>query len=217
MWIPVGCHIHIKCAVKGKEVVRSYTPVLPSLDKIPKHSDGRHIVLMIKIYPTGTLTSVIDKCLKGGYMMISNYFGNFPEVLLKNSESVVMLAAGTGITPMIKIIHWVSIMQDKKRTLLLLFFNKTEQDILWKKELETFSSTQENFQIMHILSDATENWKGLSGKISKNMLEKLLPMKHPNNSLCILICGPLPFTETALRSLEGADYDQESIYAFTGQ
>ncbi|XP_035223745.1 cytochrome b5 reductase 4-like isoform X2 [Stegodyphus dumicola] len=217
MWIPVGCHVHIKCIVKGKEIVRSYTPVLPSLDRTPKHADGRHIVLMIKIYPTGTLTPVIDKCLKGGYMMLSNYSGNFPEELLKNSESIVMLAAGTGITPMIKIIHWVSIMQDKKRTLLLLFFNKTEQDILWRKELETFSLTQENFQIMHILSDATEHWKGLNGKISKNILEKLLPLKRPNNALCILICGPLPFTETALRCLEGADYDQGSIYAFTGQ
>ena len=46
----------------GMEVARSYTAVLPSLDKDqqdPEVEQGRSIYLMIKIYPNGAVTPFI--------------------------------------------------------------------------------------------------------------------------------------------------------------
>lgn len=49
------------------EIIRNYTPVVSSLDvnEASDFSDGKHIVLMIKIYPSGTLTPVINMCSIG--------------------------------------------------------------------------------------------------------------------------------------------------------
>ncbi|GFX34008.1 hypothetical protein TNCV_912091 [Trichonephila clavipes] len=51
MWVPIGCHVHIKSYIEGVEVIRSYTPVISSLATETNpfdESDGCKLVLMIK-------------------------------------------------------------------------------------------------------------------------------------------------------------------------
>lgn len=60
----------------------------------------------------------------GESILISSYAGKFSEALLKQSSSIVMLAAGTGITPMIRIIYWVLSAKDKKRFLYFRIIKK---------------------------------------------------------------------------------------------
>lgn len=57
----------------------------------------------------------------GESILISSYSGKFSEALLEQSHSIVMLAAGTGITPMIRIIYWVLTAKDIKRFLFVLY------------------------------------------------------------------------------------------------
>ena len=57
----------------------------------------------------------------GESILISSYAGKFSEAVLEKSNSIVMLAAGTGITPMIRIIYWAVAAKDKKRYLCVLF------------------------------------------------------------------------------------------------
>lgn len=46
----------------GMEISRSYTPVVPSLEINEESSrhDSSHIVFMIKIYPAGTFTPLLN-------------------------------------------------------------------------------------------------------------------------------------------------------------
>ncbi|KAF8790342.1 cytochrome b5 reductase 4-like [Argiope bruennichi] len=219
MWVPLGSHVHIKSYIEGIEVIRSYTPVVSSLDVetyMCDELDGCRLVLMIKIYPTGIMTPVINQCNLGESLWISNYAGNFSETLLLNCDSAIMLAAGTGITPMVRLINWILTAKDKKRSVLLLFFNKTEEDIIWKKELQICSEKYSKFQVVHILSEPSEIWTGFSGKINDDLMYQLLTMKMPELKQQIFVCGPSPFTEIALRCLEGLGYNQDDVYAFTG-
>lgn len=217
MWIPVGCHVFLKSDIEGIEIIRSYTPVVlfDSIEENNDLCDGRHIILMIKIYPSGTLTPLINMFDIGESALISSYVGSFSETLLKKCDSIIMVAAGTGITPMIKTAVWTLTAKDKKRPILLLFFNKTEEDILWRVELEDSIKRFENFQVIHILSEPSSDWNGFTGSINEDILCRTLPPKQSDNQQ-ILICGPLQFTETAVRLFEKAAYKQENIYAFTG-
>ncbi|GFT95664.1 hypothetical protein NPIL_95601 [Nephila pilipes] len=218
MWVPIGCHVHIKSYVEGVEVIRSYTPVVSSLAEtnLCGDADGCKIVLMIKMYSLGVLTPIINQCSLGDIMWISCYDGSFSEELLLNCNSLIMLAAGTGITPMIRMIKWVTTAKDKRRSILLLFFNKTEEDIIWREELQNCAADYKEFQVIHILSESYEKWSGFSGKINNDLVEQLLTVKLSELNKRIFICGPLPFNETALRCLENAGFNQDDIYVFSG-
>lgn len=60
----------------------------------------------------------------GESILISSYAGKFSECILEQSSSIVMLAAGTGITPMIRIIYWVLSAKDKQRFLYFSIIKK---------------------------------------------------------------------------------------------
>lgn len=54
-------------------------------------------------------------------------------------------------------------MPDEKIDLILLFANKTEEDIVLRKELE---SLQPRVKVHFILDNPPEDWKGWSGYIT---------------------------------------------------
>nr|XP_042897433.1 cytochrome b5 reductase 4 isoform X2 [Parasteatoda tepidariorum] len=219
MWIPIGRHVQIKLNIEGTDVIRNYTPVCSTLNpncNISSALDGSKIILMIKIYAAGMLTPLLNKFSLGDSVYVSNYMGSFPETFIENCDCIVMLAAGTGITPMIRIIQWAVADEDVKRSLHLLFFNKTEDDILWRKELEDCRLSYEEFQIDHILSVPNKEWNGCSGQINRDILSQLIKVNPAHTKQRFLICGPLPFSQTALSCLKEMGYSQDDIYTFTG-
>uniref|UniRef100_A0A670JYL0 FAD-binding FR-type domain-containing protein n=1 Tax=Podarcis muralis TaxID=64176 RepID=A0A670JYL0_PODMU len=81
--VPVGHHVYLRQTITGTEIVKPYTPVpsfLVSTFKNPCHDDQLHIFFIIKIYPSGLFTPVLDalqigKCLLS--FLFSRSFGIF--------------------------------------------------------------------------------------------------------------------------------------------
>lgn len=59
---------------------------------------------MIKRYPDGNLSKYVCDKNKGDLVEMTNPLGSFNLQDLENRETFVMLAAGTGITPMLSLI-----------------------------------------------------------------------------------------------------------------
>lgn len=69
----------------GTEVVKPYTPILPSLMldfKQPSCHDGAHIYLMIKIYSRGLFTQALDRLQIGEYMVWEGFVFGFAAIIL---------------------------------------------------------------------------------------------------------------------------------------
>ena len=142
---------------------------------------------------------------------MSNHTGNFAPARLASVDRLVLIAAGTGFTPMASVIqyfHFRSVRSPGKvkKEAVLLFFNKTRQDIIWKEQLdrierETSGSQNFSVRVLHILSQDLE-WPGPQGQIRAELLKELLGQAGPDGEkvsrLCC-VCGPTPFTETAQR------------------
>ena len=95
--------------------------------------------------------------------------------------------------------EFLSVISEKRKKLVLAFFNKTEKDIMWKDELEKLKKKHsERFEVHHILSQ-DEKWKGYKGRISEGILNEIKPEIEPQNKLWIGICGPNPFASEAKR------------------
>ncbi|KAM6279326.1 cytochrome b5 reductase 4-like isoform 1-T1 [Porphyrio hochstetteri] len=216
--VPIGQHVYLKQIVAGTEVVKPYTPVLPFLPldfKEPSCSAGAQICLMIKIYSCGLFTQALDHLQIGDSIYVSNPEGNFKKSHVQTSEDLFLLAAGTGFTPMVKLLSWALTKVSHLRTVKLIFFNKTEDDILWRNQLEQLALKDERFEVQFILSQPTKDWVGKQGKISSSLLSEFVTRSRKDSKVLICICGPTPFTEQGVQYLKDLGYSQEEIHAFT--
>lgn len=219
MCIPTGYHVHIKHNIEGMEVVRSYTAVVPSLDSKTHKSDvqeGHVIYLMIKTYVGGALTPWLNSLKPGDALSISSYMGNFDISRLNECTHLVMLAAGTGFTPMVRLIYITVVQQrDKNRSVKLMFFNKTQSDIIWRDQLNTLTQLNDRFIFTNCLSEADDSWTGLRGRVTKDIVKSVLPDVSGTEKLLICVCGPLPFTQTVIKFTEELGY-KDMTHAFLG-
>ncbi|KAI1241107.1 hypothetical protein IHE44_0009569 [Lamprotornis superbus] len=178
LYVPTGQHVYLKQIIAGTEVVKPYTPVLPFLPldfQEPPRQDGDSI-------------------------SVSNPEGSFKKLQVQTSEDLLLLAGGTGFTPMVKLLNFALTEVSCLRTVKLIFFNKTEDDILWRNQLEQLALKDERFEVQFILSQPSKDWVGKQGKISSSLLSEFVKRSRRDSKVLICICGPAPFTEQGVHS-----------------
>jgi cytochrome-b5 reductase len=92
---------------------------------------------------------------------------------------------------------------DTKTT--LIYANKTEGDILLRKELDAFAAKYQQFKIHYVLSNPSGGWEGGKGRVNKDMIEKFLPAPAGMDSK-VLVCGPDPMMESMVSMLQERGY-----------
>jgi cytochrome-b5 reductase len=106
-----------------------------------------------------------------------------------------MIAGGTGITPMLQIIHAALKNPDDKTKLTLIYANVNFEDILLKKELDTLAATHPSrFRVYYVLNNAPEGWTGGTGFVSKAQIENHMPLS--DHDVKVLMCGQSSFVPT---------------------
>ncbi|XP_062848258.1 cytochrome b5 reductase 4 [Trichomycterus rosablanca] len=214
MHIPVGRHVYLKTSVQGSEVVKPYTPVDQVL--MPQtHSSSSNIYLMVKIYPDGVFTPNLDKLDIGACASISGPEGHLTPRRLRDVTHLYLLAAGTGFTPMARLLCFA--LQDVAsiRNTKLMFFNRQEKDILWHSELEQLCAKEKRFQVEYVLSEPSGSWTGKSGRIDATLLQPFLNREEDSKCL-VCICGPTGFNELAVQLVKQQGFSEEEMYVFKG-
>ncbi|XP_054413797.2 cytochrome b5 reductase 4 isoform X8 [Pongo abelii] len=200
--VPIGQHVYLKLSVTGTEIVKPYTPVSGSLlaeFKEPVLPNNKYIYFLIKIYPTGLFTSELDRLQIGDFVSVSSPEGNFKISKFQELEELFLLAAGTGFTPMVKILNYALTDIPSLRKVKLMFFNKTEDDIIWRSQLEKLAFKDKRLDVEFVLSAPTSEWNGKQGHISPALLSEFLKRNLDKSKVLVCICGPVPFTEQGVR------------------
>lgn len=216
MHVPVGKHIYLKTQIQDSEVVKPFTPVEQSL--LPDPQDprpGSDLFLMIKVYPDGLFTSHLNTLHIGDHLLVSGPEGPFSVRPLRDVTHLYLLAAGTGFTPMARLLHLS--LQDLAaiRQTKLLFFNRQEKDILWRSELDEVAVKDERFQVEYVLSEPGDSWTGKTGRVDPPMLSDFLT--RPDRSKCyVCICGPTAFSELTEKLVKQLGFSEEEIHVFQG-
>ncbi|KAK4308467.1 hypothetical protein Pmani_019835 [Petrolisthes manimaculis] len=214
--VPMGYHVYIR--LPGKEnVTRPYTPVAPGLKQEEEKEElGRWVHLLVKIYPDGALTPGLDELEMESEVEVSLPEGTFTQDKVTAATTIthtlVLLAAGTGITPMIRL---TLAALDNKRKVLFILFNKTEEDIPWRKELSTLMEQHSSLlTVIHVLSQPAEGWSGETGRVREELLEKYVPRPSSQQPLYLCVCGPTPFTKLTHSLLLEAGHSEVACHAF---
>lgn len=115
----------------------------------------------------------------------------------KHFRRVSLVLGGTGLSPGFALLARSILDPQDETELLVLDGNKTESDILLHDELNHLESISNGrLKITHVLSEASDEWKGLTGFIDKDMMAKhLFP---PSEDNLALLCGPPVMIEKAV-------------------
>ncbi|XP_036895189.1 cytochrome b5 reductase 4 isoform X3 [Sturnira hondurensis] len=217
--VPIGQHVYLKLTIAGTEIVKPYTPVSDSLFsefKEPVLPNNKYIYFLIKIYSAGLFTPQLDRLQIGDFVSVSNPEGNFKMSQFQELEDLFLLAAGTGFTPMLKILNYALNNISSLRKAKLMFFNKTEDDIIWRSQLEKLAYEDKRFDVEFVLSAPTSEWNGKTGYISSGLLSEFLKRSSDKSKVLICICGPMPFTEQGIRLLHDLNFSKDEVHSFTG-
>jgi cytochrome-b5 reductase len=145
---------------------------------------------VIKKYEGGPMSSHIHDMEVGQRLDIKGPIPKYQWTPNKH-EHVVMIAGGTGITPMWQVANAIFKNPEDKTKVTLVFGNQKEEDILLKKDWERLENTYpQRFRAFYVLDKPPKDWTGgKGGYITKDLLKTVLPEPKSEN-VKLFVCGP---------------------------
>lgn len=204
---------HVNARIPDTNHVRPYTPVSgPNLD-------GR-FALVVKSYGTGLGAHMAAMAVGDTLEFIHT-----PEMVSKQypfsvgsarTPPLVMVAGGTGITPMIQALHPVLGRRDDTRRVRLFYSSSSSDGILAKKLLDKWEA--QHPQQLHVRYAATReydaSWTGHRGRMDRAYFEQTLGQEEIDTAL-LMLCGP-PGMASLLNDFEALGFSSERLFLFSG-
>ncbi|EAT43055.1 AAEL005478-PA, partial [Aedes aegypti] len=209
---PIGHHLSITGTVaEGQVVTRSYTPVPHSA--VPTDCPPTFVPLLVKTYPLGALSKHLTRPVPlATALQISQPSGNFSLAKLKHHNRIALLAAGSGITPMLALLcYLLERSSNKMESVSLLYFNKTEADIWCREMLDNLCAKDKSAEDTPSKATTLER-----GRISLAIVQQLTNVDSPLAASFVCLCGPKPFNELACQHLEQAGHNPSYVHSFQG-
>ncbi|MEM8696673.1 MAG: 2Fe-2S iron-sulfur cluster-binding protein [Pseudomonadota bacterium] len=179
-----GQYLTFKKEIEGEEIRRSY-----SICAAP--TDG-HLSIGVKKVDGGCFSTWIHEELQEGDSLCAMPpMGNF-HIPINSSESrhYLLIAAGSGITPIISIIRTI-LTSEPNSSISLIYGNRSASTIMFREELDDLKNTHmERLSILHVLS--TERDLDLfAGRIDKEKCDILFDgWINVGDIDYAFICGP---------------------------
>ena len=189
-----GQYLVLSPVIDGKKVNRTYTiassPTQPAWCEIT-----------VKREEMGQVSGHLHHQLReGDLLQVSAPAGRFT-FDGSSAESVVLIAGGVGITPLMSILRYLTD-QRWRGEIHFVYSAKTPADIIFRQELEDLQKRFPNLRLHVTLTRAEgEKWSGRTGRITRELLLHAIPdlARHP-----VYICGPdsmMEPTKALLRSI----------------
>ncbi len=143
---------------------------------------------------------LLDRVKVGDVLESTGPFGSFYYEPLRDSDDLVFLAGGSGITPFASIIR-EAVESNMPVRIHLIYGSREPGDVIFLDELMNLEAKNENIQVDLVISEPTQEWGGLCGFIDAEMISNVVGSVEGKT---FYICGPAPMyplCEGALESL----------------
>lgn len=227
-------HVEFGFHLRDRMLIRPYTPTKPVFSRGSEVDaelydaelyDGEGTFqLTVKTYfpdeeqPGGALSNILAVMSIGqtvemrGPMgdIIYNGHGKFSIFGKEESfKKVSLVLGGTGLTPGYALVARACLDHEDPTEVRVVDANKSEADILLRKELRHLEEFSEGrLKVTHVLSEAGDEWEGLTGHVTKEIMqEHLFPPQEDN---LVLLCGPPTMIQkVVVPGLEEWGYDHD--------
>lgn len=174
--------------ISGQKVRRSY-----SMASSP-HVDVS-LAVSVKRVPGGLASNYLcDRIKSGDVLETLEPMGTFiPKLDPQNRRTIVLIGAGSGITPLFSMAKSALHVEPNSRV-WLVYGNRSQESIIYKAHLDAMEQAYgpSRFQVTHVLSQPSRGWTGVEGRLNQHtltrFLESLAPTERQNSSF--YLCGP---------------------------
>ncbi|WP_146039437.1 MULTISPECIES: 2Fe-2S iron-sulfur cluster-binding protein [unclassified Variovorax] len=175
-----GQFLNVAFSVGGARMNRSYT-----ISSSPTQRD--HVDLTVKREPRGAVSRHVDDVLKvgdqieaGGPVGKSTFTGT-------EADSVVLIAGGVGITPMMSIARYLT-ERSWPGDIFLVYACRAPVDFIFARDVAELQRVNKKLHVAVAMEhpEGTE-WQGLRGRLTKELLAQTVP---DIASRRIHLCGP---------------------------
>ncbi|KAL3418267.1 hypothetical protein PVAG01_09983 [Phlyctema vagabunda] len=223
--LPIGQHLmmRLRDPVTREAIIRSYTP-------ISENTDRGSLKILIKVYydtaerAGGKMTKALDQIPVGHFVDFKGPIGKFEYLghgrctigsKPRTVKKFVMICAGSGVTPIFQVLR--AVLQDAtdETSCLVLDGNRLEEDILCRDEIDALVAGNEaRCRLLYTLTQPTDDWKGLKGRVGKELLEKEVGHCKGDGDELVLICGPEALEKSVHGMLNGLGWADGNLLFF---
>lgn len=210
--LPIGRHISVRAEIDGVKVIRAYTPT-------SRPDQKGYFDLLIKSYEFGKMSTYLHSLEVGKSLLVRGPVGRF-KYIINQYNTIGLVSGGSGITPSLQVMRTIlegSEYKEDKTNFVLLFQNRTLEDILLKDELNSLEKKYKNrLSIHYYLSNSSNKEYGNNNNNEHNgyiNIDDVNKYLNQDNSM-VGICGPSGFTNHIQGLLKSSNRDENSIYVF---
>jgi ferredoxin-NADP reductase len=157
-------------------------------------------------------SNALESLKVGDKVSIRGPYGNF--TFQGEYDKVGMLSGGIGVAPLHSMIRY-STDRGLKTDIILLYSSHSEDDIAFKGDFDEMQMGNHNLKVINTITGSIQNWKGLTGRIDRQMIEKEMP-DHAERYF--YTSGPKPMVDAMRAILSKMSLPEEQIKQeyFTG-
>jgi ring-1,2-phenylacetyl-CoA epoxidase subunit PaaE len=184
-----GQYLTLRATVDGDDVRRSY-----SIASAP----GAALTVGVKQVADGVFSSFAQVLKPGATVSVMPPEGRF---VCKDEASIVLIAAGSGITPMVAI---ASDALARGANVTLVYGNRKTASIMFREALDALKDKYLNrFSLIHILSRETQDVALLNGRVTGDKVMSLanagaIDLEQADG---VFLCGPGEMIEDVTQAL----------------
>lgn len=160
----------------------------------------------LTIRKVGRVTNQIFEHYEGNSLLMRGPYGNGFDIAQFQGKEVVVIAGGTGLSPVKGIVdHFSQHPEDAVRTTLIAGF-KSPQDVLFK---EDFKDWEKTLNVIKTVDTAPEGYDGLTGMVTKYIPD--LPLSDIPNTVFITV-GPPVMIQFTIQEILKRGAPEENIW-----
>ena len=138
-------------------------------------------------------SKALERLNIGDWARLRMPYGSF--TFVGEYEKIAFLSGGIGITPLRSICKFVT---DTRlpTDMVLIYGNNTEEDIIFREDLDSMAAANKNLRIVHTLTSPDMNkrtWQGRTGYIDTEMIKEEIPDFEER---VFYVCGPPKMVES---------------------
>ena len=200
-----GQYVTVRIDLDGEDVRRSYS--------ICSTPDDEGLSVGIRCIAGGSFSSFARGLKEGDTLDVMTPQGRFLAPI-GGDHDYLLLAAGSGITPMMSIAASVLAGEPESRV-TLLYANRTSDSIMFRDALEALKDHHlTRFSLAHILDEEQQDVELLNGRLDREKLQAFSQagVIRPEHHDGVYICGPQPMMEEASAAVQDLGVDPENIH-----
>lgn len=197
-----GQYLNLTLEIDGQKVRRSYT-----IASSPTRAG--YCELTVKREAHGLASRYLHDVIRPGNLLdVRTPAGRFTFTGAE-AESVVLIAGGVGITPLMAKIRYLTDLA-WSGDIYLVYSARTVRDIVFRDEIDSLRRRHPNLHVVITLTNEEQpNWSGERGRITPAMLTQAVPDISRRR---VHMCGPTEMTDAMRQVLRGLGVPDESVF-----